>query len=315
DLWVVETSSFQAADLASSPPVVAVTSLSPDHLDWHGDTETYYRDKLSACSQPGARLTVADGTSALLAEHRELLGPEVRWVRPGDPALDGPWVDRLGLLGEHNYRNALIARACLLALGVPEATDEAALARAADGFDGLPSRLRPLGRVDGVTFVDDSLSTNVLPTLAALEAFGNGRIALLVGGHDRGLDYRPLAEGLVARSGPTLVLTLPASGPRIHAAVTEMLGATAAPPALAGPQSAAAPAAATPDGASLPTGVEVVDCPDLATAARLGFDWARPDGVVLLSPAAPSFGQFRDYADRAAAFATAMRACGPVEGV
>ena len=45
-----------------------------------------------------------------------------------------------------------------------------------------------------------------------------------------------------------------------------------------------------------------------ATAAA--FAWARPlGGVVLLSPAAPSFGQFRDYRDRAEAFARAMRAC------
>ena len=54
---------------------------------------------------------------------------------------------------------------------------------------------------------------------------------------------------------------------------------------------------------------EVVACPDLDTAVQRGFAWARPDGVVLLSPAAPSFGQFRDYRDRGDAFARAMRAC------
>jgi UDP-N-acetylmuramoylalanine-D-glutamate ligase len=41
--WVIETSSYQATDLSCSPPVVAVTSLHPDHLDWHGNVETYYR--------------------------------------------------------------------------------------------------------------------------------------------------------------------------------------------------------------------------------------------------------------------------------
>ena len=54
DFWVIEVSSYQATDLPVSPPVVAVTSLHPDHLDWHGGVEQYYRDKLSACSQPGA---------------------------------------------------------------------------------------------------------------------------------------------------------------------------------------------------------------------------------------------------------------------
>ncbi len=52
----------------------------------------------------------------------------------------------------------------------------------------------------------------------------------------------------------------------------------------------------------------MTDCPDLEAAVAAGFGWARPDGVVLLSPAAPSFGRFRDYRDRSAAFARAMHA-------
>ena len=293
DYWVVETSSFQATDLAVSPSVVAVTSLSPDHLDWHGDVATYYRDKLSVCTQPGAGVTVAVGDDPILAAHAALLGRRVRWIRPGDRSVDGPWLDGLGLLGRHNHRNALVARACLMALEVPEATDDEAVGRAAADFHRLPSRLQPLGAVDGVVFVDDSLSTNVLPTLAALEAFAGRRVAVLVGGHDRGVDYGSLADGLVGRSAPTLVLTLPASGPRIHRAIDAVLETAAGV-------------------GTTPAAIEVVDCDDLATATRRGFDWAGPGGVVLLSPAAPSFGQFRDYADRAAAFAEAMRACGPV---
>jgi UDP-N-acetylmuramoylalanine--D-glutamate ligase len=278
--WVIETSSFQATDLAWSPPVVAVTSLHPDHLDWHGDVETYYRDKLSACSQPGADLTVANGDSPELAARAALLGPRVEWVRAGDdPGAD--WMAPLGLLGAHGRRNALIARACLRALGVPEASDEAALARAAAGFVPLAHRLRVIGEAGGVTFVDDSLSTNVLPTLAALDAFPGRRVALIAGGHDRGIDYAPLAAGLAARGWPTLVLAIPDTGHRIQAAIE----------------------------AAGPAKVDVVACDGLDAAVERGFGWARPDGVVLLSPAAPSFGAFRNYADRGAAFARAMHAC------
>jgi UDP-N-acetylmuramoylalanine-D-glutamate ligase len=39
-----------------------------------------------------------------------------------------------------------------------------------------------------------------------------------------------------------------------------------------------------------------------------GYRRARPGGVVLLSPGAPGFGQFRGYRDRGEAFARAMRA-------
>ena len=77
DYWVIEVSSYTATDLAVTPPVTAVTSLHPDHLPWHGDVERYYRDKLSATSQPGADLTVANGDSELLRERAGLLGPRV----------------------------------------------------------------------------------------------------------------------------------------------------------------------------------------------------------------------------------------------
>ncbi len=101
DYWVIETSSYQATDLACSPPVVAVTSLHPDHLPWHQGVENYYRDKLSACSQPGADLTVANGDSSLLRERVALLGPRVEWVQADDdPGED--WMGPLGLLGGHS---------------------------------------------------------------------------------------------------------------------------------------------------------------------------------------------------------------------
>jgi UDP-N-acetylmuramoylalanine-D-glutamate ligase len=162
---------------------------------------------------------------------------------------------------------------------VPGASDDKTLRAAASGYQGLPSRLAPIGTVAGVTFVDDSLSTNVLPTLAALDAFPDRRIALIVGGHDRGIGYAPLAAGVLARNVPTYVLTLPDSGPRIRAEIER-----------------AAP------------NISVTDCPGLDEAVAEGFRWARPDGVVLLSPAAPSFGRFRDYRDRSEAFAHAVRA-------
>jgi UDP-N-acetylmuramoylalanine--D-glutamate ligase len=306
DYWVIEVSSYQATDLSCSPPVVAVTSLHPDHLDWHGGVENYYRDKLSACSQPGADLTVASGDSDLLRDRAGLLGPRVEWVHAADDA-GATWMEPLGLLGQHNRRNALIARRCLVALGAAGASDDAALRGAAEGFRHLDHRLQVAGEVDGVTFVDDSLSTNVLPTLAALDAFPGRRVALIVGGHDRGIDYAPLAAGLRDRPDPTLVLTLPDSGHRIRAEIESALASTSAAGAAGAAGVGAVPAAGGRSGL-----VDVVDCEGLESAVARGFGWARPDGVVLLSPAAPSFGQFRDYRDRGEAFTRAMHACPPV---
>jgi UDP-N-acetylmuramoyl-L-alanine---L-glutamate ligase len=278
DFWLIETSSYQATDLRSAPRVVAVTSLHPDHLNWHGDLAAYYRDKLSICTLPGAEVTVSNAEDPVVAEHRKLLGDNVRWVP--DPTLPSAWTSRLPLLGRHNVVNALIAQAVLAELGVAQAGDDTALSAAAQGFAPLDSRLQIIGVARGVTFVDDSLSTNVLPTLAALDAFADRRVALLAGGFDRGVDYASLAAGVRKRTAPLLVVGVPASGPRI---IETLLAA--------GP---------------LPF-VETRLAAGIEEATTVGFEWAAPDGVVLLSPAAPSFGQFRDYRERAAAFAAAMR--------
>jgi UDP-N-acetylmuramoyl-L-alanine---L-glutamate ligase len=252
---------------------VAVTSLSQDHLDWHLGPEGYVRDKLSLATKPGVRTVVAEDGAALRARAADL-GPAVRWI-----GVDGDvsWTAGLGLPGDHNVRNALIARAALVALGVPGADDDERIAAAAQGFAGLGSRLRTVGTVGGVDFVDDSLSTNVLPTLAAVDAFRGRRVALLVGGHDRGIDYAPLGAGLAGREG-LVVLCMPDSGPRIAAELRN----------------------GAPD-------LDVRECAGLPEATRAGFDWAAGDGVVLLSPAAPSFGQYRDYADRSADFIATVR--------
>jgi UDP-N-acetylmuramoylalanine--D-glutamate ligase len=125
--------------------------------------------------------------------------------------------------------------------------------------------------------VDDGLSTNVLPAQAALQAFAGRPVALLVGGHDRGLDYEPLGRTIAARSEPTLVVTMPDNGPRIGTAIRAATGGR----------------------------VEVRDAVDLEAAVVTAFEWAPDGGVVLLSPAAPSFGRFGDYRERSAAFATA----------
>ena len=287
DYWVIEVSSYQAADASAAPPVVAVTSLHPDHLTWHaGDTETYYADKLSLCRLPGADLTVANGDSPLLRERRALLGPRVEWV-----TVEGARARRLDRRSRPARRPQPPQRPDRP--GGPRrprrrgAADDRAVARAAVGYEHLESRLRPVATVDGVLFVDDSLSTNVLPTLAAVDAFPGRRVAIVVGGQDRGIDYGPLVSGLAARPAPTLVvITESEAAPRIRAAFDAF---AAFSPAQDGEDH-----------------LDVVELPDLDAATRVGRDWASPDGVVLLSPAAPSFDRFRDYRHRADVFAAAV---------
>jgi len=272
-LVVAETSSFQATDVAHSPAVVVVTSLGDDHLDWHGSAARYHADKLSLTRQPGARWTVAADT-ALLREHREQLGGEVVWAHQGDAELAGV----LGLHGRHGAMNAAVAVAALRASGVAGSDDPARLLGAAEGYVPLKGRFREVLVAGGVRYIDDSLATNPLPTIAAVEAVGTGRVAILLGGHDRGVDYAALADAITSRDGESLVVTLPDNGPAIGRLVAAR------------------------------GGVEVMDAADVATAVRVATAWVGGSGTVLLSPAAPSFSQFHNWEARSDAFAAAAKA-------
>ena len=140
----------------------------------------------------------------------------------------------------------------------------------------LPHRLQWLGERDGLAWVNDSISTTPHASLAALDCYRGRRVAILLGGHDRGLDWSDFVARLDGHA-PVAAVTMGGNGPRIHA-LLEPLAA----------QGRLALEAAT-------------DLPDaVARARRLLGDGG---GVVLLSPGAPSFGAYRDYTERGRHFA------------
>ena len=272
DLLVIETSSFQATDVTDAPGMVVVTSLGEDHVDWHGDPATYKADKLSLTSVPGAVRTVAQGRSAQLRSHVDQLGGEVLWS--DDLASD--WAEPLGLLGDHNLANAELARVALVAFGVSGAEDREQLRRAAAGYEPLVGRLNLVAEINDVRFIDDSLATNPLPTMAALASFADTPVALLLGGYDRGVDYTELLRSIAQRTHPTLVIGIPDSGERLIAQLKQR------------------------------TGLSTVAAESIEVAVGLAREWAPPGAVVLLSPAAPSFSQFTNWKERSDAFRAAV---------
>lgn len=290
--YVVEVSSYQAAEVTVTPPVCVLTSLAPDHLDWHGSENAYYRDKLRLieAGPPGA--LAVNAASALAVErtrhhpNRSLYGPSgrVRVAPSGTVIVDGVTVghaDRLAVPGRHNAFNLCGAvAACLLLLG--EAPPAAVVDAAVEGFEGLPSRCKTVGVRDGVTFVDDALASNPFATETSIEAFPGRELTVILGGANRGVDPSSLLVALVARRpAPRVVILAP--DPQ-HLAT-----------ALAARSSAG--------GCSLP--VEVAD--DLEAAVALAASGTPPGGVVLFSPAAPTAEGEGGFAERSRRF---IRAAG-----
>ena len=95
----------------------------------------------------------------------------------------------------HNRSNLCAALAVAKSLDL----DPAAALEAASGFRGLPHRQQELGEIGGVLFVDDSISTIPESTLAALAVYAGRDITVILGGHDRGIDYGKLVEKAVSR--------------------------------------------------------------------------------------------------------------------
>ena len=283
DRYVVELSVYQCADLGDSPRIVALTSLYPEHLDWSGGEEAYYRDKLNVVAH-GPERVVADGavTARLPAGLPVFVtgrpdtfhvGPE-GFRRGPEPLFPR---EALPLVGRHNEANLCVALGVLEADGVDCVASREVLAASLRTFRALEHRLTPIEDPSGITFVDDSIATIPEAAIHAIEAYADRPLTVIVGGHDRGLDYTPLRDFLASRGITATVIGVPDSGPRILSVLDDV-----------------------------PT-LSTVAARDLVEAVRLARERTPAGGVVLLSPAAPSYGRFDNFEHRSRVFRQAIQ--------
>ena len=217
DHWVVlECSSYQCADVTVSPEIGVFTSISPEHLDWHGSYERYVADKLNLFATSDVMFVSGEQPEAVACTAG--LGSRRRLVGDADVLVP---LDALTLLGEHNRRNANLAvhAAAQAAGGV-----HPAFAGALASFVPLEHRLEPIGRYGRLHVVDDVLATAPEAVGHALAVFAAEPVTLLVGGYDREIDYTAFGRLLRARSGLT-VLAMGPAGERIADAVKRAGGA------------------------------------------------------------------------------------------
>jgi len=300
--YAVELSSFQCHYLEASPAVVGLTALFPEHLDWHGDLDTYYRDKLGIVAH-GPEQVVANADDPILRQELETRHPglPITWVGQGhewhlEPDGDESWLCRgeeklfhtgnSRMLGRHNHQNMLMALALADATGRLEVSQiEAVFSQ----FEGLSHRLERIPDPSGVVFVNDSLATNPQAGAAALRSLSSPGMVWIVGGQDRGVDYQPLVDQVLV-SKPRHILGLPASGGKLLGLFREALETI---------------------GEAGDSVLEEV--PDMASAVSRARELAGPGDYVLLSPSAPSFGQYRDYQHRAEDFRSCIESTRPKE--
>jgi UDP-N-acetylmuramoylalanine--D-glutamate ligase len=281
EVTVLELSSYQTADLETGPEVALVTNLFKEHTDWHGSEQAYRAEKLRILELPGVLVGVINARDErLIATGEEIARGGVEVRRFGSPGgwdavaggvgLKGELVvasPDLPLLGEHNALNLCAALSALEALGVAPP-----LPASLDGFQPLSHRLETVAEREGVLWVNDSISTTPESALAALASFPAREVVLIGGGQDRGQDYAQLGRALAdAGAG---VIGVPSTGARLVAAARE----------------AGAP------------NERAVEAANMLEATVIAGALARRGAVVLLSPAAPSYDNYRDFEQRGELF-------------
>ncbi|MFQ5776461.1 MAG: UDP-N-acetylmuramoyl-L-alanine--D-glutamate ligase [Terriglobia bacterium] len=286
---VVEVSSFQLEAITSfRPRVAALLNLTPDHLDRHAAMSDYVAAKARLFGyQQGGDFAIFNADDRYATE----LAPEVRAQRfwfsrrrrldVGSFLEDG-WVvfahtsnherilprGEIRLKGQHNLENVLAAVCAARLLDVPPEKIRTATA----GFEGVEHRLEFVAEIGRVLYYNDSKATNVDAAVKAVGAFP-GNLIVILGGKDKGADFRPLQASLRQRARHVLVIG--AARDKIAAQLADDI-----PLEL------------------LETLPEAV-----ARAATLGV----PGDTVLLAPACASFDQFESFEHRGRVFKQEVR--------
>jgi len=277
DWWVIELSSFQTRDFDGAPMIAVINNLYEEHLDWHGSRDRYVADKLAIAAR--ADRVVVNAQPDLLAAtassaQRSLFGSADGWHVADDAIFRGAErvlaLASLPLPGLHNAQNVCAALAAVDAAGL----DAQLLAAHVATFKPLPHRLQTLGTCAGIAYINDSIATTPYATIEALLSLAGQATTVLVGGFDRGVSWRAFVDH-VARHPPHAIVAMGANGASIAAAL-----ATVSAP-----------------------GFMLASSASLADAVVRARELTPAGGAILLSPGAPSFDQFHDYAERGREFA------------
>ena len=266
---VCEMSCHQLEFVSHSPDIAVLLNIYPEHLDHYVSFDAYAQAKRNIVRFQES------GATALV--NKELLpvdcGANIKTMSFGSEA--DVWTDgsdiyvfgekipaekiQTGLRGKHNLYNIAAA----LAAAVTAGADLNKCLEALKTFRGLEHRLEYVATKNGVEYINDSISTVPEATIAAVKAF-DGTDCLILGGMDRGISYDLLGEFLNSGIVENVIL-LPDSGRRIAHLIKNHR-------------------------------VNVIKAADMEEAVKFASRCAKTR--VILSPAAASYGFYRNFEER-----------------
>ena len=285
-IHILEISSFQMEHIRHFHPKVAVLlNLTADHLDRYPTVDDYAAAKMrimenmtaddtvifnSDDSQLSAMIhTTAQLIPFSLAGHSDSLFSvnETKIYDGADEILI--YKKDVSLPGVHNLTNFLAAATACRLLGV---TVEA-IGKVMQTFSGVPHRLEYILTLDGVDYYNDSKATNIDSVKVALDSFP-GPVILIMGGRDKGANFRELHPYLAGKVKRIIVLGEAAD--RIQESLSPIPPSTRAH--------------------------------SLDSAVSLAHDYSQSGDTVLLAPGCASFDMFTNFEERGDTFKQAVNA-------
>ncbi len=287
---VLELSSFQLEEfdeLPYSPHIAVITNIYPDHLNRYGSMEEYAAAKANIFRHQGVTdACILNFDNPTLTRMRPGVPSRVIWFSRTRALNDGAFLDgdklvwndhgnkqvilstdELKTVGAHNVENALAATAAASAWGATPELIRSALLE----FTGAPHRLEVVRVLDGVTYINDTTATAPAAAITALNSIAGrgGRIWLLAGGSDKGLDYAEMAQTIV-KFAPAVILLQGSATPKLERALADAGG----------------------------QGLVIGTYDQFKLAIERARAEAKPGDTVLLSPGAASFGMFVNEFER-----------------
>ncbi len=259
DTYIVfELSCHQLMHIKKAPVYSVFLNLYPEHLDYYGNIHDYFAAKANI-----VLCQKSDGVS-LIGENV----PEIKSRSKQIIVRDSAEKDdiRLQIPGEHNKLNALFVKKMAEdVLGLP---DNEVLKGLFD-FKGLSHRLEFFAEIDGTRYYDDSISTIPASAINAAKSIPDADV-ILIGGMDRGIDYSVLIDFMYKNTNIKFILMYE-TGKRILNEIKEKYKAV--------PEN-------------------IYSAEELLSAVKCAKKIRSKGKAVILSPAAASYGYFKNFEER-----------------
>lgn len=300
--WVIlEISTWQMEGMKKykfRPQTAVLTNILPDHLDRYPNFKEYASaEKLIFKQQRSNDNLVVNFDNEETIQVKEETKSQVYWFstkkkidlgsylekdnlvfQSGEHKIPFAKISNLTLPGPHNLENILAAGTVGFIHKIPAEI----ILRAIKNFPGLPYRLEFIREFKGIKFYNDSCSTTPEATLAALESFTQQPIILILGGKDKKLDYEKLGKVIGENKEIKKIILLQHpdydASPKIFSALKKHLD---------------------PE--------KIILASNLKIGVEAALQKAQPNEIILLSPAAASFGMFKNEFDRGDQFNTAVK--------